>query len=48
MNLDEYADVGCFVCKNSAVIYFDSFAVEHVPREIERFIGHKNTQKKHI
>ena len=29
--------------KNSEVIYFDSFGVEHVPKEIKRFIGHKNT-----
>ena len=24
------------------VIYFDSFGVEHVPKEIEKFIEHKN------
>ena len=26
------------------MIYFDSFGVEHAPKEIERFIGHKNTK----
>ena len=26
------------------VIYFDSFVDEHVPKEIKRFIGHKNTK----
>ena len=31
-----------FVCKNIEIIYFDSFRVEHVPKEIEKFIGHKN------
>ena len=28
--------------KNNEVIYFDSFGVEHVPKEIKRFIGHKS------
>ena len=27
--------------KNNEVIYFDSFGVEHVPKEIKRLIGHK-------
>ena len=30
--------------KNDEVIYFDSFGVEHVPKEIKRFIEHKNTK----
>ena len=30
--------------KNNEVIYFDSFGAEHVPKEIKRFIGHKNTK----
>ena len=30
--------------KNNEVIYFDSFGVEHVAKEIKRFIGHKNTK----
>ena len=46
INLDEYADVGthwiALYLKNKEVIYFDSFGVEHVPKEIKRFIGHKN------
>ena len=46
INLDEYADVGthwiALYVKNNEVIYFDSFDVEHVPKEIKRFIGHKN------
>ena len=46
INLDEYADVGThwitLYLKNKEVIYFDSFGVEHVPKEIKRFIGHKN------
>ena len=48
INLDEYADVGTHLIalyvKNNEVIYFDSFGVEQVPKEIQRFIGHKNTK----
>ena len=48
INIDEYADVGthwiALYVKNNEVIYFDSFGVEHVPKEIKRFIGHKNTK----
>ena len=25
-------------------IYFDSYGVEHIPKEIRRFIGHNNTK----
>ena len=50
INLDEYADVGthwiALYAKNKEFIYFDSFVVEHVPKEIKRFIGHKNTKTK--
>ena len=46
INLDEYADVGthwvALYVKNNGVIYCDSFGVEHAPKEIKRFIGHKN------
>ena len=48
IKLDEYADVGThwivLYVKNNEVIYFDSFGVEHVPKEIKGFIGHKNTK----
>ena len=30
--------------KTNEVIYFDSFGVEHVPKKIKRFIGHKNAK----
>ena len=30
--------------KNNEVIYFVSFGLEHVPKEIKRFIGNKNTK----
>ena len=48
INIDEYGDVGthwiALYVRNKEVIYFDSFGVEHVPQEIERFTGHKNTK----
>ena len=51
-NFDEYADVGthwiALYCEQNEIIYFDSFRVEHVPKEVEKFIGHKNIKKKHI
>ena len=38
MNLDEYADVGKLwtapYCINIEIIYFDSFGVEHISKEI--------------
>ena len=46
INLDEYADVGThwvvLYVNDNEVIYFDSFVVEHIRKEIKRFIGHKN------
>ena len=46
INLDEYADVGthwiALYVKDIEMIYFDSFGVEHVPKDIEKFIGHEN------
>ena len=46
INLDEYADVGTHwvasFCRRSEIVSFDSFAVEHVPEEIKKFIGNKN------
>ena len=48
INLDEYPVVGkhwiALYVENNEVIYFDSFGVEHVLKEIKRFIGHKNTK----
>ena len=46
INPDEYADVGtlwiALYYTEIDVIYFDSFEVEHVPEELEKFIRHKN------
>ena len=46
INLDEYEDAGthwiALYVKDYEIIYFDSFGIEHVPKEIKEFIGHKN------
>ena len=46
INLDEYAEVAThcieLYVKNIEINYSDSFGVEHVPREIKKFIGNKN------
>ena len=46
INLDEYFDIGthwvALYIHNNDVTYFDSFAVEHIPKEIKRFINNKN------
>ena len=48
INLDKYPDVGthwiALYVKNNEVIYFDSFGVEYIPKEIKRFIGYKSTK----
>ena len=46
INLDEYSDIGTHLValcvNNNDVTYFDSFCVEHIPKEIEEFIDNKN------
>ena len=50
INLDEYADVGtrwgALYVKDIEIIYFDNFGNEHVPKEIEKRIVHKNIKVK--
>ena len=46
INLDEYHDiathwVALYVNNNKIVTYFDSFGVEHIPKEIMKFIARK-------
>ena len=45
INLDEYENTGThwvsLFVKANKVIYFDSFGVEHIPKEINKFIGNK-------
>ena len=42
INLNEYSDIGTnwivLYALNNIVTYFDSFGVEHIPKEITRFI----------
>ena len=46
INLDEYSDIGthwvALYVKNNNVTYFDSFGVEHIPKEIIKFIENRN------
>ena len=46
INLDEYTDVGthwiALFCNKNEVVYFDSFGVQHIPKEI------KNLMKKSL
>ena len=45
INLDEYENTGTYwvslFVKANKVIYFDSFGIEHIPEEINKFIGNK-------
>ena len=45
INLDEYHDIGthwvALYVHNKIVTYFDSFGVEHIPKEIMKFINRK-------
>ena len=45
INLDEYSDIGTHwvaLWVNNNVTYFDSFGVEHIPKEIKTFIKNRN------
>ena len=46
INLDEYSDIEthwiALYVQNNDVTYFDSFGVEHIPKEIKVFTGNKN------
>ena len=46
INLDEYEYTGThwipLFFKPKEVIYFDSFGIEHIPSEINKFIGDRN------
>ena len=47
-NLGEFSDIGihwiALYAMNNSATYFDSFGVEHIPKEIKKFIGNKNIQ----
>ena len=46
INLDEYSDIRthwiALYVNNKTVTYFDSFGVEHIPKEIKKFINNKS------
>ena len=46
INLDEYSDIGthwvALYVNDKIATYFDSFGVEHIPKEIKKFIDNKN------
>ena len=46
INLDEYSDIGthwrALYVNNKTVTYFDSFGIEHIPKEVKKFIGNRN------
>ena len=46
MKLDEYSDIRfhwvALYINNKTATYFDSFGVEHIPKEIKKFINNKN------
>ena len=48
INLDEYSGIGThwivLYVQNNDVTYFDSFGVEHIPKEIKTFISNKRTK----
>ena len=51
INLDEYSDIGTHWValyvqnNNNNVIYFDSFGVEHIPKEIKVSLHNKSNNK---
>ena len=46
ISLDEYSDIGshwiALCIRNKTVTYFDSFGVEHIPKEIKKIFNKKN------
>ena len=52
INLDEYSDIGthwvALYVQNNNVTSFDSFGVEHIPKEIKAFINNNNNIKTNI
>ena len=46
INLDEFKSIGtdwkALYVNGNKVIYFDSFEVEHIPKEVKKSIGNKN------
>ena len=47
INLGEYKSIGthsiALYLNANNIVYFDSFRVEHIPKEIKKFVGNKNS-----
>ena len=47
INLDEYSDIGthwiALYVNNKTVTYFSSFGIEHISKEVKKFVDNKNT-----
>ena len=52
INLDEYHDIGthwvALYVNNKTITYFDSFGVEHIPKEIMKLIARKKNNSKYL
>ena len=52
INLDEYHNIGthwvALYVNNKILTYFDSFGVEHIPKEIIKFIFRKKNNYKYL
>ena len=48
VNLDEYHDIGthwvALYANNKTVTYYDSFGIEHIPKEIKKIINNRDTE----
>ena len=48
INLDEYENTGthwiALFVKSKYTVYFDSFGIEHIPKEINKFINNNNIE----
>ena len=46
VNLDEYSDIGthwvALYANNKTVTYFGSFGIEHISKEVKKFVDNKN------
>ena len=43
INLDECKSIETLYVNDNNITYFNSFGVEHIPKQIKNFIGNKNT-----
>ena len=47
INFDDYESIGTYwvalYVNDNNITYFDCFGVEHIPKDIKKFVGHKKT-----